>query len=71
MPSMTLQEIIAKNIKKYKGKMTYSQLADKTGISYRTLEKTFFSVHAIKEPRLSNLIKIARALNIGIEKLIK
>ena len=60
-----------KNLKKLRNKKSWSQerLAREAGISYQTLIKIEQS--RIKNPRLETLIKIAKALGVSIEDLIK
>jgi len=60
-----------KNLKKLRNKKSWSQerLAREAGISYQTLIKIEQS--RIKNPRLETLIKIAKALGVSIDDLIK
>jgi transcriptional regulator with XRE-family HTH domain len=59
---------IAKNIRKYK-KTSFKQLANDAGIPFSTLEKIIFE--QIKDVQVSTLSKIALALGINIDELIK
>lgn len=62
---------IAKNIKKYRKQkgLTQDRLARNAGIPYTTLAKLESGV--IKRPSVQIVAKIARALAVSIEKLIK
>lgn len=59
---------IAKNIKKYR-KTSYINLAKKAGINFSTLEKIIYP--RIQDIQISTLIKIAKALSITVNDLIK
>lgn len=61
---------IANNIKKYREKagLTQEALARKADISYNTIIK--LETSGIKDPRVSTMNKIAKALNVNINKLI-
>lgn len=67
---MLISDIVAKNIKRLKGEMSYVELAKKSGVSYRTLEKIVFTKE-VKEPSVSTLLKLAKALKTDIGKLVK
>jgi transcriptional regulator with XRE-family HTH domain len=62
---------IGENIKKYRMKSGLSQedLAKKSGVKYTTLTK--IESYVIKKPSVLIMDKIARALNVSIEDLIK
>ena len=62
---------IGKNVKKYRGKLGLSQedFAKKSGVKYTTLTKIESNV--IKKPSVIVMAKIAKALNVNIEDLIK
>ena len=59
-----------KNLKKLRNKKGWSQekLAREAGISYNTLIK--IERGGIKNPRLETLIKIAKALDVSLDKLV-
>jgi len=59
---------IAKNIKKYK-KTSYSVLAIKAGINFSTLEKIIYP--RIQDVQVGTLSKIAKALGVTVDDLIK
>ena len=59
---------IAKNIKRYK-KTSYGNLAKKAGINFSTLEKIIYP--RIQDVQVSTLSKIAKALGVTIDDLIK
>jgi transcriptional regulator with XRE-family HTH domain len=62
---------IGENIKKYRTKQGLSQeeFAKKSGVKYTTLTKIESSV--IKKPSVLIMAKLAKALNVNIEDLIK
>ena len=62
---------IGENIKKLrvKQKLTQDDLAKKTGLKYSTLAKIEGSF--VKKPGVQMVAKIAKALNVSIEDLIK
>ena len=62
---------IAKNIKKYRDKMGISQdkLSKLAGISLHTITK--IESGATPDPRIETVKKIAKALNITVDNLIK
>ena len=62
---------IGENVKKYRTKQGLSQedFTKKSGVKYTTLTKTESNV--IKKPSVIVMAKIAKALNVNIEDLIK
>ena len=62
---------IAKNIKKYRGKMDISQdkLSKLAGITLHTITK--IESGATSDPRIETVKKIAKALNVTLDELIK
>ena len=60
-----------KNIKKLRNKKGWSQerLAREADISYQTLIK--IEQERIKNPKLQTLVKLARALEVSLDELIK
>ncbi|MBU4299065.1 helix-turn-helix transcriptional regulator [Patescibacteria group bacterium] len=62
---------IGKNIKKYRNKQGLSQedFAKKSDVKYTTLTKIESNV--IKKPSVLVMAKIAKALGVSIEELIK
>ena len=62
---------IGENVKKYRGKLGLSQedFAKKSGVKYTTLTKIESNV--IKKPSVLVMAKIAKALDVNIEDLIK
>jgi transcriptional regulator with XRE-family HTH domain len=62
---------IAKNIKKYRGKMGISQdkLSKLAGITLHTITK--IESGATSDPRIETVKKIADALAVGIDDLMK
>jgi len=62
---------IGENIKKYRGKLGLSQedFAKKAGVKYTTLTKIESNV--IKKPSVLIMAKLAKALGVSIEDLIK
>lgn len=68
---MAIEINIGENIKRYRAKLGLSQedFAKKSGVKYTTLTKIESNV--IKKPSVFIMAKIAKALNINIEDLIK
>jgi len=60
-----------KNIKKLRNKKSWSQerLAREADISYQTLIK--IEQERIKNPKLETLVKLAKALGVSLDDLIK
>jgi len=60
-----------KNIKRLRNKKGWSQerLAREADISYQTLIK--IEQERIKNPKLQTLVKLARALEVSLDELIK
>ncbi len=61
---------IAKNIKKYRGKLGVSQdkLSKLAGVTLHTLTK--IETGATPDPRIETLKKIAKGLNVSVDDLI-
>jgi transcriptional regulator with XRE-family HTH domain len=70
MPS-TNKSTIADNIKKYRNKLGVSQdrLSKLADVTYNTIIK--IESGANKNPTIETLAKIAKALNVGVDDLIK
>jgi len=68
---MATENNIGENIKKCRAKLGLSQekLAKKSGVKYTTLTKIESNV--IKKPSVMVMAKIAKALGVSIERLIK
>ncbi len=68
---MTTEINIGENVKKYRNKEGLSQedFAKKSGVKYTTLTKIESNV--IKKPSVLIMAKIAKALDVLIEDLIK
>ena len=68
---MTNENNIGENIKKRRAKLGLSQedFAKKSGVKYTTLTKIESGV--IKTPSVVIMAKIAKALDVNIEELIK
>ncbi|PIY70605.1 hypothetical protein COY89_00290 [Candidatus Roizmanbacteria bacterium CG_4_10_14_0_8_um_filter_36_36] len=62
---------IAENIKKYRNKMSVSQdrLSKLADVTYNTIIK--IESGANKNPTIETLSKIAKALSVGVDDLIK
>ena len=62
---------IGKNIKKYRAEMGISQdkLSKLAGITLHTITK--IESGATPDPRIKTLSKVAKALNVPVDKLIK
>jgi len=69
--NMARENNIGENIKKYRSKQGLSQedFAKKSGVKYTTLTKIETGV--IKKPSVLVMAKIAKALGVNIEELIK
>ena len=68
---MAIEINIGENIKKYRNKQGLSQedFAKKSGVKYTTLTKIESNV--IKKPSVIIMAKLAKALGVSIEELIK
>jgi len=68
---MTSGKIISENIKKLRAKlgMTQDDLAKKADIKYTTLMKV--ESGTVNKPSVQTMAKIAKALSVSIEDLIK
>jgi len=68
---MTSGKIISENIKKYRAKLglTQDDLAKKADIKDTTLTKVESGV--VNKPSVQTMAKIAKALGVSIEELIK
>ena len=68
---MAIEINIGENIKKYRNKQGLSQedFAKKSGVKYTTLTKIESNV--IKKPSVIIMSKLAKALSVSIEDLIK
>ena len=62
---------IAKNIKKYRGKMGYSQdkLSKLADVTFHTITK--IESGSTPNPGIGTMMKIATALKVGLDDLIK
>jgi len=67
MPSK-LVETISKNIRRLK-RTSFKALANKAGVPHSTLEKIIFQ--QVKDVQVSTLQKIAKALKIKVDNLLK
>ncbi len=68
---MTSGKIISQNIKKLRAKLglTQDDLAKKANIKYTTLMKV--ESGAVNKPSVQTMAKIAKALGVSIEDLLK
>ena len=68
---MTSGKIISENIKKARAKLglTQDDLANKADIKYTTLMKV--ESGTVNKPSVQTMAKIAKALGVSIEELIK
>ncbi len=71
MKNMQTTPNIGNNIKKYRGKLglTQEDLVKKSGVKYTTLSKIESGVS--QKPTVYIIAKIAEALNVPIEQLLK
>jgi len=71
MDNSQVENLIGKNIKKLrlKNKLTQEKLAIKAGVPYTTLTKIESGV--IKKPAVQTIAKIAKALSVKVDDLIK
>jgi transcriptional regulator with XRE-family HTH domain len=67
---MSSKIMLANNIKKYRRKtgLTQEALARRADVSYNTIIK--LETKGIKDPRVSTITKVAKALNVTIDELI-
>ncbi len=67
-----VHEIIAANIKEYrkKAKITQAELAERTHFSHEFIRR-IEAPNGKKYFSLDTLVQISRALNVGIEELVK
>jgi transcriptional regulator with XRE-family HTH domain len=68
---MAREKMIGENIKKFRAKLglTQDDLAKKADIKYTTLTKVESGV--VSKPSVQTMAKIAKALGVSIENLIK
>jgi len=68
---MNYHDSVAQNIKKYchLQKMTYSELARKAKLPLSTIQGLLYRTR--KEPKISTVNAIAKALKVKIEELLK
>jgi transcriptional regulator with XRE-family HTH domain len=68
---MSSGKIYLKNLKEYRNKKCWSQekLAREAGLSYQAVIK--IERGYVKSPRLETIIKIAQALDVSLDDLIK
>ena len=68
---MQTKSDISNNIKKYRSKLGLTQegLVKKSGVKYTTLSKIESGV--VKKPTVQKMAKLAKALGVTIEELIK
>jgi transcriptional regulator with XRE-family HTH domain len=68
---MTSGKIISENIKKIRAKLglTQDDLAKKADVKYTTLTKVESSV--VNKPSVQTMAKIAKALGVSIEELLR
>lgn len=71
MEKISKSNLIGDNIKKIRKKkgLTQDKLARKADITYTTLTK--LEENVVKKPSVQTVAKIAKALDINIEELIK
>lgn len=65
---MTINEAIAKNIQKYR-KVSIAKLADKARMSQFSIQNILYGKKA--DVKVSTLMKIAKALNVTLDELVK
>jgi DNA-binding Xre family transcriptional regulator len=65
---VSINKTIAKNIQKYR-KVSIAKLADKAGMSQFSIQNILYGKKA--DVRVGTLIKIAKALNVSLDKLVK
>jgi transcriptional regulator with XRE-family HTH domain len=64
-----IAEMIAKNIRKYRKGMSIERLAKKADLPASTIANIYYPRR--KDPRISTVIAIAKALGVSIDKLVK
>ncbi len=71
MDTKKIDSVIAGNMKKYRNQCGYSQakLSEVSGVTYNTIIK--IESGANQNPTIDTLTKIAKALGVGVDDLIK
>jgi DNA-binding XRE family transcriptional regulator len=69
MPGVSPEEQFARNLRRRReaAGLSQQQLADRTGLHPTEISRL---ERAVREPRLGTMLKLARGLDIGIEKLV-
>jgi transcriptional regulator with XRE-family HTH domain len=69
MPRVSPEEQFARNLRKRRqaAGLSQEQLADRTGLHPTEISRL---ERAAREPRLGTMLKLAKGLDIGVEKLI-
>lgn len=65
---MSIMDNISRNIRKYR-KESFLKLAKKAGLSYSSLENIIYVKK--KDVQITTLQKIAKALNVSLDDLVK
>jgi len=69
---MSIHKTVSANIKELckQQNISYSELARRAKMPLSSLQKILY-VQSLKEPRVSTLMKIAKALKISVDELLK
>ena len=69
MPGVSPEEQFARNLRRRRAAagLSQQQLADRTGLHPTEISRL---ERAVREPRLGTMLRLARGLDIGIEKLV-
>lgn len=69
MPGVTPEEQFAANLRRHRAaaKLSQEQLAEKSGLHPTEISRL---ERAVREPRLGTIVRLARGLGIGAEKLV-
>jgi transcriptional regulator with XRE-family HTH domain len=69
MPAVTPEERFAANLRRCReaAKLTQEQLSDRAGLHPTEISRL---ERAVREPRLGTIVRLARGLGVGAEKLV-
>jgi transcriptional regulator with XRE-family HTH domain len=69
MPGVSPEEQFARNLRRRReaAGLSQQQLADRTGLHPTEISRL---ERAVREPRLGTMLRLARGLDVGVEKLV-
>jgi transcriptional regulator with XRE-family HTH domain len=70
MFKMDLVEKVAKNLRKYRKGLSLAKLAQKADVPVKTIETIYYK-QRIRDIQVSTLQKIASALGVSVDELLK